>query len=53
VKIIVNTVKHYPKLSAALIALPKETEERKETIWRKVAEEAARNYETVNGLKNG
>jgi ubiquinone/menaquinone biosynthesis C-methylase UbiE len=34
----------------ARLALSKETEERKETIWRKVAEEAARNYETVNGL---
>ncbi|MRN68757.1 MAG: methyltransferase domain-containing protein [Nitrosopumilales archaeon] len=33
----------------ARIALSKETEERKESIWRKVAEEAARNYETVNG----
>ena len=33
----------------ARIALSKETEERKEIIWRKVAEEAARNYETVNG----
>jgi len=34
----------------ARIALSKETEERKETIWRKVAEEAARSYEIVNGL---
>jgi post-segregation antitoxin (ccd killing protein) len=34
----------------ARIALSKETEERKETIWRKVAEEAARNYETVSVL---
>jgi ubiquinone/menaquinone biosynthesis C-methylase UbiE len=34
----------------ARIALSKETEERKETIWRKVAEEAALIYETVNGL---
>jgi len=33
----------------ARIALSKETEERKKTIWRKVAEEAARNYETVTG----
>jgi len=31
------------------IALSKGTEERKEIIWRKVAEEAERNYETVNG----
>ena len=36
--------------AAARIALSKETEERKEAIWRKVAEEAARNYETVDGL---
>jgi post-segregation antitoxin (ccd killing protein) len=36
--------------AAARIALSKETEERKETIWSKVAEEAARNYEAVNGL---
>jgi ubiquinone/menaquinone biosynthesis C-methylase UbiE len=35
--------------AAARIALSKETEERKETIWSKVAEEAARNYETVTG----
>jgi hypothetical protein len=35
----------------ARIALSKETEERKEDIWRKVAEEAARNYGTANGLK--
>jgi post-segregation antitoxin (ccd killing protein) len=34
----------------ARIALSKETEERKETIWRKVAEEVARNYGTVNGF---
>jgi post-segregation antitoxin (ccd killing protein) len=34
----------------ARIALSKETEERKETIWRKVAEEVARNYKAVNGL---
>jgi SAM-dependent methyltransferase len=32
------------------IALSKETEERKEDVWRKVAEEAARNYGTANGL---
>ena len=36
--------------ASARIALSKETEERTETIWIKVAEEAARNYETVNGL---
>jgi hypothetical protein len=36
--------------AAARIALSKETEERKEAIWRKAAEEAARNYETVDGL---
>ena len=35
--------------AAARIALSKETEERKETVWRKVAE-SARNYETVDGL---
>ena len=34
----------------ARIALSKETEDRKEIVWRKVAEEAARNYETANGL---
>ena len=32
------------------IALSKETEERKEDVWRKVAEEAARNYGTANRL---
>ena len=36
--------------NSARIALSKETEERKEDIWRKVAEEAARNYGTANGL---
>jgi ubiquinone/menaquinone biosynthesis C-methylase UbiE len=36
--------------ASARIALSKETEERKETIWSKVAEEVTRNYETVNGL---
>src|SRR5919198_2666838 len=36
--------------ASARIALSKETEERKEDIWRKVAEEAARNYGTANGL---
>jgi SAM-dependent methyltransferase len=36
--------------TSARIALSKETEERKEDIWRKVAEEAARNYGTANGL---
>ena len=35
--------------AAARIALSKETEERKETIWRKVAEEAERNYGTHDG----
>jgi hypothetical protein len=30
--------------------LSKESEERKENVWRKVAEEAARNYGTANGL---
>jgi SAM-dependent methyltransferase len=35
---------------SARIALSKQTEERKEDIWRKVAEEAARNYGTANGL---
>jgi ubiquinone/menaquinone biosynthesis C-methylase UbiE len=35
---------------SARIALSKETEERYEDIWRKVAEEAARNYGTANGL---
>jgi ubiquinone/menaquinone biosynthesis C-methylase UbiE len=36
--------------ASARIALSKETEERKEEIWRKVAEEAARNYGTANGV---
>jgi post-segregation antitoxin (ccd killing protein) len=36
--------------ASARIALSKETEDRKEIVWRKVAEEAARNYETANGL---
>ncbi|HEU4822882.1 MAG TPA: methyltransferase domain-containing protein [Nitrososphaeraceae archaeon] len=36
--------------ASARIALSKETEERKEDVWRKVAEEAARNYGTANGL---
>jgi enediyne biosynthesis protein CalE5 len=36
--------------SSARIALSKETEKRKEDIWRKVAEGAARNYGTANGL---
>jgi hypothetical protein len=35
--------------AAAHIALSKETEERKEDIWRKVAEEANRNYGTRDG----
>jgi exonuclease VII small subunit len=35
--------------AAARIALSKVTEERKEDVWRKVAEEA-RNYRTANGL---
>jgi hypothetical protein len=30
--------------------LSKETEERKEDVWRKVAKEAAPNYGTANGL---
>jgi hypothetical protein len=30
--------------------LSKETGKRKEVVWRKVAEEAARNYGTANGL---
>src|SRR5215213_5208406 len=34
---------------SARIALSKETEERKEDVWRKVAE-AARNYGTANGM---
>jgi SAM-dependent methyltransferase len=36
--------------ASARIVLSKETEERKEEIWRKVAEEAARNYGTANGV---
>jgi hypothetical protein len=32
------------------IALSKVTEERKEDVWGKVAEDAARNYGTANGL---
>ena len=36
--------------ASARIALSKETEKRKEDVWRKVAEEAARNYGTANGL---
>ena len=36
--------------ASAHIALSKETRERKEDVWRKVAEEAARNYGTANGL---
>jgi ubiquinone/menaquinone biosynthesis C-methylase UbiE len=36
--------------ASARIALSKETEDRKEIVWRKVAEEAVRNYETANGL---
>jgi ubiquinone/menaquinone biosynthesis C-methylase UbiE/post-segregation antitoxin (ccd killing protein) len=36
--------------ASARIALSKETRERKEDVWRKVAEEAARNYGTANGL---
>jgi ubiquinone/menaquinone biosynthesis C-methylase UbiE len=35
---------------SARTALSKVTEERKEDIWRKVAEEATRNYGTTNGL---
>jgi hypothetical protein len=35
--------------TTARIALSKETEERKEDIWRKVAEEAKRNYGTRDG----
>jgi SAM-dependent methyltransferase len=34
----------------ARMALSKETKERRGYIWKKVAEEAARNYEPVNGL---
>ena len=36
--------------ASARIALSKETEKRKEDVWRKVTEEAARNYGTANGL---
>jgi ubiquinone/menaquinone biosynthesis C-methylase UbiE len=36
--------------ASARIALSKETEERKEDVWRKVAEEAERNHGTANGL---
>jgi len=36
--------------ASARIALSKETEERKEDIWRQVAEEATRNYGTADGL---
>ena len=36
--------------ASARIALSKETEKRKEDVWRKVAEEATRNYGTTNGL---
>jgi ubiquinone/menaquinone biosynthesis C-methylase UbiE len=36
--------------ASARIVLSKETEERKEDVWRKVAEEAARNYGIANGL---
>jgi SAM-dependent methyltransferase len=36
--------------TSARIVLYKQTEKRKQDIWRKVAEEAARNYGTVNGL---
>ena len=36
--------------ASARTALSKVTEERKENVWRKVAEEAARNYGTANGL---
>ena len=36
--------------ASARIVLSKETEERKEEIWRKVAEEAAQNYGTANGV---
>jgi hypothetical protein len=34
----------------ARFALSKVTEERKGDVWRKVAEEAARNYGTANGM---
>jgi hypothetical protein len=36
--------------ASARIVLSKETEERKEEIWRKVAEEATRNYGTASGV---
>ena len=36
--------------TSARIALSKESEERKEDIWRKVAQEAAQKYGTANGL---
>jgi ubiquinone/menaquinone biosynthesis C-methylase UbiE len=36
--------------ASARIALYKETEERKEDIWRKVAQEAVQKYGTANGL---
>jgi ubiquinone/menaquinone biosynthesis C-methylase UbiE len=36
--------------ASARIVLSKETRERKKDVWRKVAEEAARNYGTTNGL---
>jgi len=36
--------------ASARIALSKETEERKEEIWRKVADEATRTYGTTNGV---
>ena len=36
--------------ASARIALSKETEERKEDIWRKVAQEAVQKYGTANGL---
>ena len=36
--------------ASARTALSKVNEERKEDVWRKVAEEAARNYGTANGL---
>jgi ubiquinone/menaquinone biosynthesis C-methylase UbiE len=36
--------------TSARIALSKEDEERKKDVWRKVAEEAARNYRTASGL---
>jgi hypothetical protein len=40
----------YWHCSSARIALSKETEERKEEIWRRIAEAAVRNYEVGNGL---